>query len=56
VAQKEQVLSAGLEIVAIDAVLTENRDLSGSFTFDCLVNVHQEVGALKGVPGLWHLA
>jgi hypothetical protein len=38
--QKEEILLADLQVVSISGVFTEDRDLSGSFAFDCLVNLH----------------
>ena len=50
--QKEKILRADLQVVSICGVLTEDRDLSGSFAFDCLANLHHIFGAVEGIPGL----
>jgi len=51
--EKEEVLLADLQVVSISGVFTEDRDLSGSFAFDCLVNLHHKFGAVEGIPRLW---
>ena len=50
VGEKEQVLLAILKIEAILAVLAEDRDLARLLAFDLLVNMHDVVGTIQGVP------